>query len=553
MQTTSAAWQAALTGAWRVETKAVVGGVEYPVAVPDSDTPSPTLACRLTHALFTRDRLIGNACTAVLEMSFFPTVKPPEMATIQLYARLVAGDGTATEWLPQRTLYIDERKDGYHGQLDVVAYDRLIFAEADYFPDGVITPPWPRAATTVVSEICTRLGVQLDARSVIPADLMVPVPMGMTMRDVLRSIAAACGGNWTMTAAGALRLVPLPLPTEACFDVGLICSSYERLHDAITPGRATLALDEETGYTAGSGGYEVVGDCYFADAALAELALSNLQGRSFVPFEARSCRLDPAVELGDRTEVAGDGSILGTITLDLGAAYLADIGAPITSEVAHEIPYKSQAQKLIERKTRQIKTEIRIDLDRITSTVDGLDGAFSKLEQTVDGFTFKTAQGETKILGSVIDTGSLNLSGRITFSDLDVALYGEIQKIENIEDVPDYIRKTYIDSVEIRSPTIKGNDISVYGSFQTIGRGGVSTGFMGAAYGLDAAGNRTNGVAISSDYNSAYDLGDNYVIVTDGGVRMQAGTHDITVTQSGCYADGTKINAGGGTVTAVWG
>lgn len=125
-------------------------------------------------------------------------------------------------------------------------------------------------------------------------------------------------------------------------------------------------------------------------------------------------------------------------------------------------------------------------------------------------------------------------------------------------DVPSYIKQTYISSTEIRSPVITGNDIRALGSFQ-VGYGSVDyftgTGFMGFAEGLDALGNVTKGVALSN--GETLEEGDNYVIVTNGGVRMQAGSTkiyatgdsahivvgstDFKVLNDGVYINGTKI------------
>lgn len=125
-------------------------------------------------------------------------------------------------------------------------------------------------------------------------------------------------------------------------------------------------------------------------------------------------------------------------------------------------------------------------------------------------------------------------------------------------DVPDYIKATYIDFSRVESPMIIGNVIRTLGSFQ-VGYGSAKnytgTGFMGYAQGLDALGNITKGVALSN--SDTLEEGDNYVIVTDGGVRMQAGTTKIYATNNaahivvgstdfkvlidGVYINGTKI------------
>lgn len=127
-------------------------------------------------------------------------------------------------------------------------------------------------------------------------------------------------------------------------------------------------------------------------------------------------------------------------------------------------------------------------------------------------------------------------------------------------DVPNYIKRTYISSVEIQSPTITGNEIRALGSFQ-VGYGSATafngTGYMGYARGLGAGNVTTYGVALSN--TDSLEDGDNYVIVTNGGTRMQAGSskiyatdteivlscggHEIKITADGVSVDGNKIGS----------
>jgi hypothetical protein len=88
---------------------------------------------------------------------------------------------------------------------------------------------------------------------------------------------------------------------------------------------------------------------------------------------------------------------------------------------------------------------------------------------------------------------------------------------------------------------------------------------MGAAHGLDAKEKITFGVALSNSWNTnSYEVGDNYVIVTNGGVRLQAGDNRVVVTANSitltcpngniqlngtAYYNGNEI----GTGTAVFG
>lgn len=84
--------------------------------------------------------------------------------------------------------------------------------------------------------------------------------------------------------------------------------------------------------------------------------------------------------------------------------------------------------------------------------------------------------GTTVINGGCIQTGTidaeyLNLTGAITFDDLSQAMQTDLSGIESTANdayelaeankPPEYIKGSYIDSAEIRSPTIKANNFSV--------------------------------------------------------------------------------------------
>ena len=244
----------------------------------------------------------------------------------------------------------------------------------------------------------------------------------------------------------------------------------------------------------------------------------------------------------------------------------------------------------LDSKITQTATSIQTDVSAKFETVDGEIEKFSTFKQTVEGFSFMGTGGTVKING-----GDINLTGAISFSDLSDATtkQQEINNISNtaasalstansaqslantaITDASDaydaatsaqdvaksiangsYLKGTFINGKKISSPEIEGNNIKVYGTFQTIGHDDASqitTGYMGAAKGLDAQGNDTYGVALSYAWDSStLEVSDKYLIVTNGGVRMQAGNHSMTITSTGCYVDGKLIGTAGS--TAVFG
>ena len=257
----------------------------------------------------------------------------------------------------------------------------------------------------------------------------------------------------------------------------------------------------------------------------------------------------------------------------------------------------------LDSKITQTATSIQSEVSAKFETVDGEIEKFSKFKQTVEGFSFMGNGGTVKING-----GDINLTGAISFSDLSDATtkQQEINAISSTassalstansaastassalsaansaadaassarsvaKSIADgsYLKGTFINGKKISSPEIEGNNIKVYGTFQTIGHDGasqVTTGYMGAAMGEDGYGNETIGVALSNSWNpSNGTIGTNYVIVTNAGARMQSGNNRIIVTDEGIYINTAspykayynekEIGSGSATtVTAGWG
>ena len=134
--------------------------------------------------------------------------------------------------------------------------------------------------------------------------------------------------------------------------------------------------------------------------------------------------------------------------------------------------------------------------------------------------------------------------------------------------VPSYITQTYISSVEIQSPEITGNDIRALRAFLV----GENNGYMGYATGAKVDESSLTGtattygvaLAASDAITSAafqnnggiitYETKGHYIIVTTDGVRLQSGTSNLVLTESGLFLNGAAVGAGEDTkVVAVWG
>lgn len=295
------------------------------------------------------------------------------------------------------------------------------------------------------------------------------------------------------------------------FFIGLDITGFENTGKYRPISRVTLRVDDENVFTAGDDtGLEITASCPHATQEMVNALLTQLQGYQYQSFTADAVNLDPAAELGDGITVSGIYSTLSQLNDD-GNGF-PDISAP--GEVALEEEYPSagpmeqefnqklaQTRSLISKTSEEILLKVENELDGLsasidvklegitsqvsgldgrvttveqtanglTTTITGLDGKVTTISQTLDGLTVTDSGGTTKIKGSVIETGSLVLTGIISWGDLDSGVQGDINEAVNTANdaydlaydnqLPSYIKSTYISSTEVRSPTISGGTI----------------------------------------------------------------------------------------------
>ena len=175
---------------------------------------------------------IGNAACAKLTLSLYAG-DIPRGATIKRYIRLRNGD-TVSEWLPKGVFFINRRAED-DGYWTVEAFDAMRKGDVVWTPDQSIV--FPMTMPDAVNEFCRIMGVELDPRTVLNSAYTIDYPANdFTIRDELAFIAAAHGGNWIMTDAGKLYLVPLlDIPEETNY----LVTEYG---DAITFGGVRILV-----------------------------------------------------------------------------------------------------------------------------------------------------------------------------------------------------------------------------------------------------------------------------------------------------------------------
>lgn len=591
-------WSRIQDEAVHMELKAVIGGLTY----------SRLISCKAYPAAF--DSLsIGQAAAAELSLSFVPLGPVPKAAKIQLSARLTDGS-VSTAWVPQGTYYIDHRdRDMELDVLSVTAFDRMIFAEEQYFSSGTITGTWPRSAPSVVSEICTRLGISLDSRSQIDSALMVTAPVSLTMRDVLRNIAAAHGGNFIVTAENKLRLLPLEdlpdltlLGDEFGNYVGdefgnriliiegefadMPCEDARSMGDRVEIGRVVLTLDDEHGYAAGpETGYTLTAECLYADQAAANRALARVQAVRYDPAEVTGAVFNPLLELGDALYSGGTLFRVYRMEVDYDVLFVADLAAPIEGDVEHEIPYQTSTERLVNWKAAQTRAyidmgleelelgvrnemagmsaSINIQLDSITSRVQGAEGNISTLTQTANSLQSQitNARGDISSIEQKVNNIRLYVSngersssiemtvGGITVASDEIRFTGDVVFGSDLSGGTTLISGDCIRTGEISSEYIRlGGEMTIFEDFS----GGYYGGKFGYIQGQSADGSATSGVGIMFA-NYAGQL-----LCTNAGARLGYGSSTSVTCTSGrvsltgpeIVVNGTLKNSDGTVITS---
>ena len=206
MQTVSALYQQIMSGEHYAERKINIAGTDY-----GEDT---IVSLTTTGGLFADGTLsVGSAVSREINLSLWNiSTTIPKMAKLIPYYRISNGTQTS-EWIQKGVFYIDTRSVD-SGLLTIHGYDDMLKAEQIWTPDQSLEFPMPM--TQVVDIIANIMGVEIDARTVLNSSYTVDYPANdYTLRDVLRFIAAAHGGNWIMSDVGELWLVGLnDLPTE---------------------------------------------------------------------------------------------------------------------------------------------------------------------------------------------------------------------------------------------------------------------------------------------------------------------------------------------------
>lgn len=204
MQAVSALYRQLLAANAPKEFRAIIAGVTY--------GQDKIVSASSKAALMDKAATIGNCVAKELNLVLRNPGSIPRMAQIRMQFRL--NDGTQqSEWLPKGTFFIDTRDEG-NGVLTIDAFDPMLKCDQSFTTSGE-QGSWPRTDITVINQICSRIGVTLDARTaaIITSGYTIQYPGygegAYTMREILGFIGSMYAGNWIITDENKLRLLVL--------------------------------------------------------------------------------------------------------------------------------------------------------------------------------------------------------------------------------------------------------------------------------------------------------------------------------------------------------
>lgn len=362
MQSRSAAYLSLManeahTVEWRVTINGAIYGQDKLIYSAGEGSGAP----RLTRQMFSGTQPeVGRAGSAQFTCAVMEASSAiPRMAAVIPAYRLTLGS-QVSEWITLGTFYIDTRQtDKVTGALMLTCYDRMLVADGaggKTYADVTGFDEWPQTMAAVVNEIAGIMGISVDSRTMIRSGTgyNVEYPNDLTMREVLRQIAAAHAGNWCITPANALRLVPLT-GTSDSLTIGAAATGLKVAPAMAAWTGATVYWADEEAYEAGTDtGRVLTCDCLWATQETANGIVSILSGSAYQPYTASGAMIDMALELGDSVTVGKNGqTVTGPVwSIDLAAGMIeqADISAPGEDEIDHEYPYASYVDRSLRRK-----------------------------------------------------------------------------------------------------------------------------------------------------------------------------------------------------------
>lgn len=202
MQDRNATYLAIVSGRYSVEHRLTINGTVY-------NQNTDIVSIDIQRALYDHFS-IGNAVSNTIsaDIKAKGPIRSPIIAEFRVFNL-----SSYSDWMPNGTFYLDDNRLNENGITHIYGFDAMVKADQTYMETGEYTP---QTTLQIVNKISTDIGVTIDANTLAiitgspyTVEEIETGAVGTTERELLQNIAAAYGGNFTITADGQLRLVGL--------------------------------------------------------------------------------------------------------------------------------------------------------------------------------------------------------------------------------------------------------------------------------------------------------------------------------------------------------
>lgn len=530
-----------------VEYGVTVGGTQYGQGV--------LVSLQAGKAVLDKPSVGGTASQQLTVSLRVPSGAVPRMAEVAVRCRLANHDDLTdvSGWLLTGVYFVDTRAyDRDSGVLTLTCYDAMLKTEQDVMDVAAMgtSSDWPMTETEVAEIIAGCMGLVVDPRTEL-ADYDVLYPAEYSLREVLSHIAVANAGNWIVTDYNTLLLIPLAVPMAVLGSeesaTGVITANDAMiLLPSLNPdGTQRVNLSAEVAELIDGGamapytsveiwyaddrmqqepfapdpGSVMTGFCPYATPAVAQGALEAVDGYRYTAWRATDALLDPCTELGDVVVLDGAANRIYTMIVTMDGLYTADIAAPQNEEIDHEYHFETPTQRELGRRVIIGGNYYGVRISRSQGIV-------------VEHYD---AHGDPTGGKVIINTNGMWVTDNASNEKLNFDFSaGEFDFNGNLDATGTITAGTLI------SPEIYGDYIYADNAFNVRdGRSGSLLGYMGPGSG-DEDGTPTTGVIMSVPLGSGQSASSNYVIVTNGGVRMQVGSSTVWVSSAHAHMEAAE-------------
>ena len=411
----------------------------------------------LDKSVFTAAKPIGNTPCFTMECCLRQKEADiPKGAWLELQIRL-QNSTQATDWVSLGKFKVNKRVKYPDGWVKLSCRDRMQMANQLFIKDeSVDVTTWPKPMAEVMGMTLDIMDISLDPSTTINEGegWVVSLPLGLSIRTIWSSIAAAHGGNFIITPQDTLKLIHPRVAEEADLEAELSEEGFELLGDPVTVDRLTLSTNELHIMAGDSGDNNIDVECLYASAEAALYAKSQLEGLLYTPVKCSSMVFDPLAEVYDTYEVNRVLTTWSQLTIKCGIVPLADGVADTSAEPASEYGFEDTPLNEIKSQIKAVSESIdaadRDSFEQVTQ-----EQLFNKLTNngTAQGLFFMNGQIfinaaylasgtiqadliKSGILASKdgsfnlnLDTGEFTITGLASQADLDALRQEGVEKI----------------------------------------------------------------------------------------------------------------------------